>query len=337
MSNLNLRILAPLCGALLLCAPLAMAQTEDRSISAEQYPAPAVTAAAAGETFYQLLAAIAPSEALERGLSMNRDAVERYMGAVSRAQVSAALNNFSNQSFGRGGLPLDAVFALLNQQKDGPQFEGKVVGTEGEQTLVEVAKSPNKPRPVVVIAEDGGFRVDVKATFGRWNDLSGEKLDIRWLDLTGIASPALAAKPAFMEGRRRDSCQTNLKQAMLGVLQYAQDYNETYPSARKWIDEIFPYVKSEQIFRCPALADGDNYGYALNQNLAALSLAKMDNPAQTVAIYETTSLVRNEFGTGEERAYRHGGGSNIAFADGHIKWYREGAEPKSEVSFKPGN
>ncbi len=61
----------------------------------------------------------------------------------------------------------------------------------------------------------------------------------------------------------------------------------------------------------------------------------MDDVAQTIAIYETDDLKRKAFGVADERAYRHGGGSNIAFADGHIKWCPQGQEPHDKVNFNP--
>ena len=340
----SLRFIVPLCGALLLAhAPIARAQdaalapdaapiaapddAPNDAATPPGYPAPAPSPEAAGERFYQFLAAVGkdsqsgqPSSGLPHAIA--------YLGAISREQISAISSR--PQSSG-----VEALFASLAQQKDEPQYEGKIVGADGAETYVEVSPAPSKKRSVVVIAEDGGYRVDLKSTYGRWNDLSGEKLDIAWADATGIVSPGLSRNTEFLEKRARQSCQVNLKQAMLGVLQYSQDYGEHYPTARKWIDDVFPYVKSQEVFRCPALPDGSNYGYAFNQNLSAISLAQLNNVAQTVAIYETEDLTRNAFGAGEERAYRHMGGSNIAFADGHIKWFAQNQEPPEEVNFKP--
>ena len=89
--------------------------------------------------------------------------------------------------------------------------------------------------------------------------------------------------PVFARARenaRRASCQSNLKQIGLGLLQYSQDYDEIYiadwfktpdssnPTATspgatlppgaaggvsyKWADAAFPYIKSEQVFTCPS-------------------------------------------------------------------------------------
>lgn len=97
--------------------------------------------------------------------------------------------------------------------------------------------------------------------------------------------------PVFARARenaRRASCQSNLKQVGLGLLQYSQDYDEKLvrawsgsktgsdPNSNRWMDAIFPYVKSEQVFNCPShsfvapagpykLRHGSNFGsYAIN-------------------------------------------------------------------------
>ena len=74
--------------------------------------------------------------------------------------------------------------------------------------------------------------------------------------------------PVFARARetaRRTSCRSNLKQIGLGLLQYAQDFDEqntrswylnsgvsSATGSYKWMDAIYPYVKSEQLFNCPS-------------------------------------------------------------------------------------
>ena len=84
-----------------------------------------------------------------------------------------------------------------------------------------------------------------------------------------IAILAAILFPVFARARenaRKTSCLSNLKQIGLGMLQYSQDYDEkmvhkqygaegysSIPAGNyKWMDAIFPYVKSEQIFICPS-------------------------------------------------------------------------------------
>ena len=72
------------------------------------------------------------------------------------------------------------------------------------------------------------------------------------------------------ENARRSSCQSNLRQIGLGMLQYCGDYDDKlvrswYGSGNgnwsggsnatdryKWMDAVQPYLKSEQIFNCPS-------------------------------------------------------------------------------------
>ncbi len=87
-----------------------------------------------------------------------------------------------------------------------------------------------------------------------------------------IAILAAILFPVFgraRENARRTSCLSNLKQIGLGIAQYTQDYDERAPNVwfsptsnvnisnlgaghYKWMDAIFPYIKSEQVFNCPS-------------------------------------------------------------------------------------
>ena len=79
-----------------------------------------------------------------------------------------------------------------------------------------------------------------------------------------IAILAAILFPVFARARenaRRSSCQSNLKQLSLGVLQYTQDYDEKFPGflysgSRAMPDQIEPYIKSDQIFQCPSETTG---------------------------------------------------------------------------------
>ena len=331
--------------ALVVCGALTVAGATYLHAQ-DNYPAPAATPEAATQDFYQLLDSIS--------LSLNNDNGSRWryygsslpsmwgngatdtyyhfnLGAISRAQIQAIEKNSSLET----SLQLLTVLAF---QKDAPQYTTRVADKSGDQTVVEIAPAAPAQREVVTVAEDGGYRVDLKATYGRWNNLSGEKLDLKWYEITKTPAPSLLNNPAFTQTREKDkrsSCQSNMKQQMLGIMQYAQDWDEKYPSARNWIDVLQPYVKSEEIFVCPSLkaAGVKGNGYAFNQYLSQKSQGRLQDIASVVAIYETSNPARNWFGPGTGRAYRHEGGSNLAFADGHIKWFRKGEE--KGVKFKP--
>ncbi len=79
-----------------------------------------------------------------------------------------------------------------------------------------------------------------------------------------IAILAAILFPVFARARenaRRTTCQSNLKQLGVGMLQYAQDYDERYiPNTKtgsiadtpaiSWTVVLFPYTKSRAILRC---------------------------------------------------------------------------------------
>jgi prepilin-type N-terminal cleavage/methylation domain-containing protein/prepilin-type processing-associated H-X9-DG protein len=128
-----------------------------------------------------------------------------------------------------------------------------------------------------------------------------------------IAILAAILFPVFARARenaRRTSCQSNLKQIGLGLMQYTQDYDERFmrplhyigPSHAgntNWGRTIQPYVKSTQLFTCPSdssTADvaGGYWGtdrrfrisYGMNESFGDLSLAALNSPATTVMVVD---------------------------------------------------
>jgi prepilin-type N-terminal cleavage/methylation domain-containing protein/prepilin-type processing-associated H-X9-DG protein len=112
-----------------------------------------------------------------------------------------------------------------------------------------------------------------------------------------IAILAAILFPVFSRARenaRRASCQSNLKQIGLGIMQYAQDYDEKLPlpwyqtapainvglvttDSVLWIDLLQPYVKSTQIFKCPSDSNA-------NWPAAALTINQLTKLSYGVAV-----------------------------------------------------
>jgi len=176
-----------------------------------------------------------------------------------------------------------------------------------------------------------------------------------------IAILAAILFPVFARARenaRRASCQSNLKQIGLGIAQYTQDYDEKYPldqsattSGRTFSAAIQPYVKSEQIFRCPSGPDdatttidnsvkkdflwqattaggwaNDSSGhYGMNGLLTSatgLNTSQVQVSSETPMIFDSSWYVATDFSLNNplHDASRHFDGVNIAYADGHVKW-----------------
>jgi len=124
-----------------------------------------------------------------------------------------------------------------------------------------------------------------------------------------IAILAAILFPVFARARekaRQTSCLSNVKQGVLAVLMYAQDYDETHIIASHWptpagtmywYDVLQPYVKNDQLMVCPSaknypLGYGWNYqefGYTSSSATAPDSdssqpLADTEEPARTIII-----------------------------------------------------
>ena len=99
-----------------------------------------------------------------------------------------------------------------------------------------------------------------------------------------IAILAAILFPVFARARenaRRSSCTSNLKQIGLGLLQYAQDYDETTAPTYfgavggtkpyMYAQALQPYLKSTQIFQCPSDSDSSTLpGQVSNPNTTGL-------------------------------------------------------------------
>jgi prepilin-type N-terminal cleavage/methylation domain-containing protein/prepilin-type processing-associated H-X9-DG protein len=135
-----------------------------------------------------------------------------------------------------------------------------------------------------------------------------------------IAIIAAILFPVFArvrENARRASCMSNMKQLGLGIIQYTQDYDEGMPNGLDvgltggrlfgcgWGGQIYPYVKSAQVYRCPSdkttlsgAVSGTtivSYGYNLDINdpapaiITRRKLSAFNAPARTVMLFETAS------------------------------------------------
>ena len=173
--------------------------------------------------------------------------------------------------------------------------------------------------------------------------------------LAAIFFPVFERRP---DGNKR-GCPLNLKQIMLGVRQYVQDYDERFPlvasgakpnsgkagdfSAFGWADALQLYLKSTQWFQCPSKINGAQSrkanptkpqytDYWFNSRLSRLEDRKILEPAYTInlgdgtdvtdARYHLMSLPAKWRSDEKSPLYRHLEGANFAFADGHVKWFK---------------
>ena len=178
-----------------------------------------------------------------------------------------------------------------------------------------------------------------------------------------IAILAAILFPVFSKARekaRQTSCLSNQKQIALGILMYAQDYDEQTPIAfftwdsppgppYCWRDLLVPYVKNNQIYQCPS--DGQkwvepiNGSYGINWNWSGgaptapytIGLAQIVKPSET---FFTADISDGDFPINIPGGmfpygwmnFRHNEFSNVSFCDGHAKAMKQTqAFPQSDV------
>ncbi|HLJ54462.1 MAG TPA: DUF1559 domain-containing protein [Chthonomonadaceae bacterium] len=141
-----------------------------------------------------------------------------------------------------------------------------------------------------------------------------------------IAILAAILFPVFAQARekaRASSCVSNLKQITTSLLMYSQDFDEALcpdeipgqPTAQVWDMLIQPYVKNQQVFKCPDwvavtnnTATGRILSYGMNYRLTEFStvtrddvqslwypsvplgIAQLRTPAQTVWIMDNAKV-----------------------------------------------
>ena len=111
-----------------------------------------------------------------------------------------------------------------------------------------------------------------------------------------IAILAAILFPVFAKVRekaRQISCLSNEKQIGLGFTQYVEDYDETFPpmntsngnNTSNWAGEIYPYVKSVNVFMCPDNPDSKGNITTIFSNGLPQGTPQLDGAPQIPASY----------------------------------------------------
>ena len=164
--------------------------------------------------------------------------------------------------------------------------------------------------------------------------------------------------PVFARARenaRRSSCQSNLKQISLGLLQYQQDYYGHFPPVAGsskavveaaqtqrekqiynapsvphygWVDRLDPYIKSTQIYQCPsetveaapdARVTSQGYSdYWMNGRLSGINGEKLTTTPQIISLGDGDSRDTNSTARYSKSSVIVGAGQN-SWTERHLE------------------
>ena len=255
--------------------------------------------------------------------------VRQYLDARAAGQATHAYALLSSLS--QAGLPLHQVPKLIKEVLN-PAFQFQ----EGELPMIALfadfhdtfhfkfrvlGASRDDPSVVLVRASQVGTAsptVTILKIVTAADPIAGGARRIDGVRTTPIFFPD---GPVFSQ---RVASQLNLKQIALGIIQYAR-HNNTLPDAANWVDEIMPYMRSEAVFHDPSAPESQKWSYAYNSTLSHQPLSKLNNPADTVMLFESTTGTKNASDGGQSVPHpgRHIDATDYAFADGHVDWFQD--------------
>jgi prepilin-type N-terminal cleavage/methylation domain-containing protein/prepilin-type processing-associated H-X9-DG protein len=179
-----------------------------------------------------------------------------------------------------------------------------------------------------------------------------------------LAAMLLPALAKARDKAQTISCTNQLKQIALGSVMYAGDYNQRFftgvpvPCPNGALSGCFighefrddgnyqplkPYVADKRVWECPSCDDDITFSYGWNRSLDGAKSSIIAKPSTTVLFADHRTNVTSRWcgawmasnegccgGQGNDAIYPHwmnplhGRGSNIAFVDGHVQWFKTG-------------
>jgi prepilin-type processing-associated H-X9-DG protein len=243
---------------------------------------------------------------------------------VARRKIGEQIAGLSDTSSGEGFFrAMMATEAALPWGMDMAALVGP------EAAYAATSRTVSGDRVTVEMKGRGTFDLAVPLANGEqgWG-IAWNKGAWPWPEGKTIAQ-VMAAGPEDHRGprdSRNATCQSNLKQIALGLMMYAQDYDERFPPADRWQSGALPYIRNRGLFICPADRGAKATSYATNYKLDKLGVSQVTQPADTFMLFESNLHVYNAYDKGRLPGAsiawppRHELGNNYAYTDGHVGW-----------------
>ena len=199
-----------------------------------------------------------------------------------------------------GGGGDDAIGLMLLMNAMGGKQEGKqpVVLDRGETLL---------------IIEDGVlYKVSLEAM-----ELEGS---VPYAQGRQAPPPPVPEEVAVEEETDQAASQRKLKWLYTAMYNYSADWDGALPG-EQWVKDSEAHRKDNSLLVRPSRPDLP-VGYAMNEKLPGAKLADIENPGETVVLFESNIGGDDPIGGPEAVPEEgvHNGGIMCAFVDGHVKW-----------------
>ena len=172
-----------------------------------------------------------------------------------------------------------------------------------------------------------------------WIAIAGGCIGIPILLLAALAAIVFPVFAQAREKARQSACLSNIKIMGLATMQYAQDYDEKFPTAQAWTAKLEPYTGSRSddsgadangsprfkrsIWQCPAATKDSSaaavFGYAYNSSVSGRGASSFSGREirLTPLIYDSENLAKNASDPFQSVAYRHSHSACVGYTDGH--------------------
>lgn len=139
---------------------------------------------------------------------------------------------------------------------------------------------------------------------------------ILFLSLLAVISLLLPKSPT-PASRQETLAISNMKQLSIGTMIYMADYDDRTPPTLNWNSNIYPYVKSRDMFGSGLKGRGAQ-DFAYNRNVADRDSTTVDNPALTPLFFRANRIGMDLTGDKADLA-RDGEGALLSFLDSSTK------------------
>lgn len=233
-----------------------------------------------------------------------------YLQACQDTDPDAAAEVVSELEAGALEVTVDKVTGLMKELLCLPALENTAytlgdLTTTGDETRVSMTITYTVPATLVLKKmPDGTWQVALENTI---------------MQTTG--AKASEVMRVTKEGHDAELCSDNLEKIGEAILEYAEEHDGVLPSAKRWMDQIQPYLEDVQVLKCPAAPDL-RYGYAFNEKLSKIRLDSIPDDEHTALVFESNLGTRNAYakaGSASQIA-RHNKGGFVVYVNGGTGW-----------------